>query len=67
MRSTPQRVTRRFFGPVPTRFRARTFRSFRADEPFTRCLDRLAEWSFRNPVGVTGGNPKHTRAERFES
>src|SRR5204862_1296434 len=30
---------------------------FWADKPFTRCLDRPAEWSFRNPLGSTGGDP----------
>jgi hypothetical protein len=26
-----------------------------------------AEWSFRNPFWMTGGDPKHTRAEQEES
>ena len=27
----------------------------------------VAEWSFWNPFGMTGGDPKHTRAEQEES
>lgn len=52
------------FGPIPARF-------WRPEEPPTegrqaliRCLNRPSEWSFRNPFGMTGGDPKHTRAER---
>jgi hypothetical protein len=39
----------------------------RADKPSSRCLNRPSEWSFRNPFGMTGGDPKHTRAERVEN
>jgi hypothetical protein len=38
------------------------FRTFRADKPCTRCLDRRTEWSFWNPVGSDRRGPKtHSR------
>jgi len=65
--STPQRK-------APTRYLDR-FRpvlapqkvpEFWADKPFTRCLDRPAEWSFRTLWDRPAG-PKHTRAERVQN
>jgi len=51
-------------GPVPARFWHPKAPEFRADKPFIRCLDRLAEWLFRNPFGSDRRDPKHTRAEQ---
>jgi len=34
---------------------------FWADKPVTRCLDRPAKWSLRNPLGSTGGTQTHSR------
>jgi len=65
--STPQRL-------LPTRYSGRFSAlsdapqpsGFWADEPATRCLNRLAECQCWNPLGVTGGDSKHTRAEQVE-
>ena len=48
-------------------FGAGKTREFRANKPCIRCLDRLAEWSFWNPVGSDRRVPKHTHAEQAES
>ena len=62
-------------GPIPARFllglTAPFLRPelprFRGRKVLSRSLNRLAERSFRNPFGMTGGDPKHTRAEQEES
>ena len=41
--------------------------SFGGQKVLARGLNRRTEWSFRNPFGMTGGDPKHTRAEQVES
>ncbi len=60
----PNASTRAYSGPF---FSAPRSPKFRADKPFTRSLNRRSEWSFRNPFGMTGGDPKHTRAEQEEN
>jgi len=59
--SCVQRPTR-LTEPVPAHSWAPGFRTFRADKPCTRCLDRRTEWSFWNPVGSDRRGPKtHSR------
>ena len=62
--NAPTHTKLSLFRPV---FRAPKASEFRADKPFTRCLNRPSELLFRNPFGMTGGDPKHTRAEQEES
>ena len=40
---------------------------FRADKPFTRGLDRPAEWSIRNPFGSDGGDPNTLAPNRLKA
>ncbi len=72
MRLTPQRNTLDRF-PAPdfrTRFepvvRPGT-PEIRADKPFTRGLNRPAEWLVQEPFWERPAGPKHTRAEQVES
>jgi len=63
----PEPIPARFLRPKRPGNSEKNSREFRADKPITRCLNRRSEWSFRNPFGMTGGDPKHTRAEQEES
>ena len=62
-------------GPIPARFLSGLAALFSRPEPprfrgqkvLHRSLYGLAELSFRNPFGMTGGDPKHTRAEQVEN
>ena len=56
--STPQRFV---CGPFPAVFRAPNCLRFAGRKAFTAGLNGLAAWSFRNPFGMTGGDPKHSR------
>ena len=55
------------FGPVRPLSRAPKNPEWKADKPSSAASTGSAEWSFRNPFGMTGGDPKHTRAERIRS
>src|SRR5882757_7906895 len=60
-------VTRRFLGRFRPVFSAPKAPEFWADKPFTRCLGRPAEWSFRNPLGSTGGDPNTLAPNRLKT
>src|SRR3982074_3640102 len=70
--STPQRFTLGLFRPLsrapknPWEF-SEEFPRTEGRQALIRCLNRPSAWSFRNPFGMTGGDPKHTRAERVEN
>src|SRR5262249_4408754 len=56
-----------FTGPFSARFGAPQMVRISGTEALHPLPLRPAEWSIRSPLGTTGGDSKHTRAEQIEN
>jgi hypothetical protein len=64
---TSRPIPARFLSGLAALFSRPELPRFRGQKVLHRSLNGLAELSFRNPFGMTGGDPKHTRAEQVEN